>query len=39
MPTPRHGITASILDGVIYVIGGGVVAAVAPSRVNEGFLP
>ncbi|UCD37490.1 MAG: hypothetical protein JSW54_11765 [Fidelibacterota bacterium] len=39
MLTPRHGMGAAALDGIIYVIGGGIEAAIGPSDINEGFIP
>lgn len=39
MMTPRHGMTAVPLGGIIYVIGGGSVELLQPSSANEGFLP
>jgi N-acetylneuraminic acid mutarotase len=39
MLTPRHGMGAAAVEGVIYVIGGGTQAAIAPSTTNEGFVP
>lgn len=39
MRTPRHGTTAVVYEGTVYVIGGGAVAGLSPSRANEAFIP
>jgi Kelch motif protein len=39
MPTPRHGMGAVAMNGVIYVIGGSAFPGLFPSRVNEAFTP
>ena len=39
MPTPRHGIWASVIDNNIFVPGGGLVSGIGPTNVNEVFIP
>lgn len=39
MPTARHGLGAAVVEGVIYVIGGGPRPGGSYSAVNEAFIP
>ena len=39
LPTPRHGLSATIVDGKIFAIGGGPEAGLSISNVNEVFNP
>jgi len=38
MPTPRHGIWASVIGNQIFLPGGGIVAGIGPTNVNEVFI-
>ncbi len=38
MPTPRHGIWASVIGNNIFLPGGGIVSGIGPTNVNEVFI-
>ena len=39
MPTARHGLGAAVIDGIIYVVAGGVSPGSTDSGANEAFTP